>query len=140
MEQSSIGFEVQIEEAFDQAIDKVTSALKSEGFGILTRIDVHRTMKEKLGEDFRPYAILGACNPPLAFKALSAEPAVGLLLPCNVTVESNPLGGSLVRIVNPLSMLDLGQFDSAAVEEVAQQATERLRRVASSLGELISVE
>jgi uncharacterized protein (DUF302 family) len=140
MDQSSIGFEVQIEEAFDQAIDKVTSALKSEGFGILTRIDVHRTMKEKLGEDFRPYAILGACNPPLAFKALSAEPAVGLLLPCNVTVESNPLGGSLVRIVNPLSMLDLGQFDSAAVEEVAHQATERLRRVASSLGELISVE
>jgi uncharacterized protein (DUF302 family) len=134
MMNQSLGFEVQVAESFDQAIERVTAALKNEGFGILTRIDVHKTMKEKLGEDFRPYAILGACNPPLAFKVLSAEPSVGLLLPCNVTVEAQPSGGSLVRIANPRTMLTIGQYDHPAVEEVAGQATERLMRVAASLG------
>lgn len=136
MEQLVAGFEIVLEDSFDQAIEMVTSALKAEGFGILTRIDVHKTLKEKLNEDFRQFAILGACNPPLAFKALSAEPMAGLLLPCNVTVEAIPTGGSLICIANPLTMLSIGQFTHPALQEVAQQATERLLRVVGMLKQL----
>ena len=112
------------------------AALKTEGFGVLTRIDVRATMKEKLGEDFRPYVILGACNPPLAHKALSAEPLMGLMLPCNVTVEEDPAGGSLARLVNPEIMLLAGSLrDNEALRQVAQEAKVRLERVASALAE-----
>lgn len=132
-DQLSLGFEVQVQESFDQAIEKVTTALKREGFGVLTRIDMHKTLKEKIGVDFHPYAILGACNPSFAYKSLTSEPTVGLLLPCNVTVEENPSGGSVIRIVNPIKIMMAGDFSNPTVGEVAQQVSEHLVRVADSL-------
>ncbi len=128
------GFEVHMDAPFDESLEKVIAALKTEGFGVLTRIDVHKTLKEKLGEDFRPYVILGACNPPLAHRALSTDPVVGLMLPCNVTVEEDPQGGSLTRIANPEIMMQIGNLqENETIREVAVQARERLERVAASL-------
>ena len=92
MTTTSLAFEATLAQPFDRAVETVTAALKAEGFGILTRIDVHHTLKEKLGVEFRPYAILGACNPTLAHKALSHYAEAGLLLPCNVTVETSGAG------------------------------------------------
>ncbi len=85
---SHLGFEIELPLTFGDVVGRVKEALKQEGFGILTEIDLQSAFREKLGREFRPYVILGACNPPLAFSAISADPAVGLLLPCNVTVES----------------------------------------------------
>ena len=128
------GFEVHMDSHFDESVEFVIAALKSEGFGVLTRIDVHKTLKEKLGEDFRPYVILGACNPPLAHKALSTDPVVGLMLPCNVTVEEDPQGGSITRIANPEIMMQIGDLqDNELLREVASEARSRLERVAASL-------
>lgn len=130
----AMGFEVKLSKPYDQAVEAVTAALKTEGFGVLTKIDVKATLKEKLGHDFRPYAILGACNPPLAHKALSAMSEVGLMLPCNVTVEGTPDGGSLVRIVNPDAMMGIGEMASnEALKSVAEEARARLLRVADKL-------
>lgn len=132
----NIGFEVHLELPYEAAVERVVAALKNEGFGVLTRIDVQATLKEKLGEDFRPYVIMGACNPPLAHKALSAEPLMGLMLPCNVTVEEDPAGGSLARLVNPDIMLLAGSLrENEALRQVAQEAKVRLERVASALTE-----
>ncbi len=129
-----IGFEVKLGLPYEEAVEKVVAALKAEGFGVLTRIDVRATLKEKLGEDFRPYIILGACNPPLAHRALSQDPVVGLMLPCNVTVEEDPFGGCIARIANPEMMLTVGSLqDNPALLEVAQQAKTRLERVAAAL-------
>jgi uncharacterized protein (DUF302 family) len=129
-----IGFEVQLETPFEEAVDKVVAALKAEGFGVLTRIDVKAIMWEKLGEEFRPYVIMGACNPPLAHRALSTDSVVGLMLPCNVTVETDPLGGSLVRLANPEMMMQVGTLENnPTLREVAIEARSRLERVAKSL-------
>lgn len=129
-----IGFEVQMQQPYDEAVEKVVVALKAEGFGVLTRIDVKATLKEKLGQDFRPYVILGACNPPLAHRALSAEAVVGLMLPCNVTVETTPDGGALARIANPETMMQVGALeDNPTLKEVAAEARLKLERVASAL-------
>ena len=130
-----IGFEVHVQVPYEQALEMVKQGLKTEGFGVLTAIDVKAIMKEKLGEDFRPYTILGACNPPLAHRALSEDPVVGLVLPCNVTVEADEEGtGSIIRFVNPEMMLTIGTFEGNPVlSEVATQARERLERVAESL-------
>ena len=117
--------------SYDQAIDKVAAALKDEGFGILTEIDVKATLKKKLDADFRKYVILGACNPPLAHRALSAELEIGLLLPCNVIVYEED-GGSVVSIVDPISML--GVVESPELEPVASEALARLERVVKALG------
>jgi uncharacterized protein (DUF302 family) len=132
---SAIAFEVHLRDGFDGAIEKVTAALKTEGFGILTRIDVHTTLKEKLGAEFRPYAILGACNPPLAHRALAHNAESGLLLPCNVTVEADPAGsGSVARIADPQVMLASGGLQNDEVfAEVAAEARRRLQRVAAAL-------
>jgi len=117
--------------AYEQAIERVTAALKEEGFGVLTEIDVKATLKKKLGADFRKYVILGACNPPLAHQSLNAELDVGLLLPCNVIVyEDN--GGSVVSIVDPISML--GVIENPKLEPVAREAQARLQRVIKALG------
>ena len=112
----------------------VTEALKSEGFGVLTSIDVRSTFKNKLGEDFRPYVIIGACNPPLAYIALTSDPRVGLMLPCNVTVEALPEGGSFVRIVDPEVLMRMGSLeDSCEMGDVAKEACVRLEKVAEIL-------
>ncbi|MCH7875068.1 MAG: DUF302 domain-containing protein [Gemmatimonadetes bacterium] len=132
----TIAFEVRLTQPYEQAVEKVTAALKEEGFGILTRIDVDKTLKEKIDVDFRPYVILGACNPALAHRALTADAAVGIMLPCNVTVEVNPDGdGCIARIGNPDMMLGAGGFDqNPALREVAAEARVRLERVAAALG------
>ena len=130
----TIGFEVYIDKPYHQSMEKVVEALKSEGFGVLTKIDVKATLKEKLGEDFRQYAILGACNPPLAHRALSADPAIGLLLPCNVTVEDAAGGGTMVRILNPEIMMQVGDLgDLQEIRQVASEARDKLLRVADKL-------
>lgn len=132
---SAMAFEVTISAPFDEAQDQVIEALKSEGFGVLTRIDVHDTFKAKLDVDFRKYAILGACNPPLAHKALSNRPDAGLMLPCNVIVEETE-NGTLVRIVDPAAMMKAGGLeDDPALQEVGAEAGERLKRVAEALSE-----
>ena len=129
-----LGFEVKLDVPYEEAVERVVSALKSEGFGVLTRIDVRATLKEKLGEDFRPYVILGACNPPLAHRALSQDAVVGLMLPCNVTVEADPGGGSIARIANPEMMMTVGSLQqNQTLLEVAQQARLKLERVAEAL-------
>ncbi|NIP19069.1 MAG: DUF302 domain-containing protein [Xanthomonadales bacterium] len=129
-----MAYEITLEQEFEQALEVVVAALKEEGFGVLTRIDVHDAFREKLDVDFRKYCILGACNPPLAHRALSNRPDAGLMLPCNVIVEAREEGGTLVRIVDPRAMMQAGGFESDPVlAEVGGEAEARLRRVAASL-------
>ena len=129
----TIGMEVRLDDPVETAIEKVTEALQEEGFGVLTTIDVRATLKEKLGEEFRPYVILGACNPSLAHRALSRTADVGLLLPCNVTVEQVD-GGSRVSLVDPHAMMSVGGLgDDEGIRSVAEEAAERLRRVVKAL-------
>ena len=124
------GFEVTLPLSVEAAVDAVTAALGAEGFGVLTTIDVRATLKAKLAVDYPPYVILGACNPPLAHRALTAEPAIGLLLPCNVVVRAVP-GGAEVLIADPRAMLAIAA--SPALEELAREARARLERVIASL-------
>ena len=130
----NMGHEVKIHASHREAITRVTEALKTEGFGVLTRADVDQAFRDKIGVEFRPYTILGACNPQLAHVALSSKPEIGLMLPCNVTVEAVE-GGCIVRIVNPMVMMKMGDLGSdEAIAKVASDATERLQRVAEKLG------
>ncbi len=132
-----LGFEVRLNNGYDETMERVVAALKAEGFGVLTQIDVRATLKEKLGEDFRPYAILGACNPPLAHRALATDPFVGLMLPCNVTIEANGETETIVRIANPEMMMRVGSLqENEPLSAVAAQARTRLERVARSLAEV----
>ena len=117
---------------FDQCIASVTAALKAEGFGILSDIDVQRAMKEKLGQDMAPYRILGACNPPLAHQAVTAVPDIGLLLPCNVIVREEAPGRVVVGFLDPQIMV--GLVGKPEVKAVADAAEQRLRRACESLG------
>ncbi len=126
-----LGLTVRLNTNFDDALTRVAAALKTEGFGVLTEIDVKETLKKKLDVDFRPYKILGACNPPLAYRALSAAPEVGLLLPCNVVVSYIEDNVTEVSIVDPLSMLGFVQHPD--LEPVAEEARARLDRVAAAL-------
>ena len=116
---------------FEGAIEMVGHALKQEGFGILTHIDVKDTLKKKLDVDFRRYIILGACNPVLAHKALAAESQIGLLLPCNVVVQEAPDGGAIVSIADPRAMFSL--VNNPNLIPVIEDADQRLRRVIASL-------
>jgi len=128
---TDIGIRVTLKTSFEQAIQKTTDALKTEGFGVLTQIDVKTTLKDKINVDFRRYVILGACNPSLAHRALSANPDVGLLMPCNVTVQE--AGNEIiVTAVDPIQMLGVLQEDPA-VKAVAVEAKTKLERVISSL-------
>lgn len=128
---TDIGIRTILKTSFEQAIQKTTDALKTEGFGVLTQIDVKTTLKEKINVDFRRYVILGACNPTLAHRALSANPDVGLLLPCNVTVQEAD-NGIVVTAVDPIQMLGALQ-EEPAVKAVAVEAKTKLERVISSL-------
>lgn len=128
---SNLGMSVYLNMDFTAAETAVTTELKKEGFGVLTEIDVKATLKQKLDVDFRSYKILGACNPPLAYKALSAVPEVGLLLPCNVTVAEEEDGRILVNLIDPEVML--GVVENPALAEIACDAKERLARVAGAL-------
>ncbi len=124
-------FRTRLDLPYEQAVEKVTAALKEQGFGVLTKIDVQATLKQKLGADFRKYVILGACNPPLAHQALNTELEIGLLLPCNVIVYQAD-GGSMVSIVDPISML--GVVESPGLDPIANEARARLQRVIEALG------
>jgi uncharacterized protein (DUF302 family) len=125
MEQHSYGFTVKTPLNYDAAISAVTAALKTEGFGVLTTIDVQTTLKQKLGTDMSPYTILGACNPPLAYRALIAEPEIGLLLPCNVIVYVDTGGQTTVSAIDPEAQFRIvGRADLA---ELAQEVSARLR-------------
>lgn len=126
----SIGLTVYLPIPYEQAIGRATDALKAEGFGVLTEIDVKATMKKKLDVDFRRYVILGACNPPLAHKALSASLDIGLLLPCNVIVYEEG-EGSVVSLVDPMSMMRMTGVEG--LDEMAQEARQRLERVRDAL-------
>lgn len=127
---SEFGFQSTLNMPYEAALEKVTEALKAEGFGVLTSIDVKETMKKKLDADFRKYTILGACNPPLAHKALTARPDVGLLLPCNVIVYEEG-DKTVVNIIDPLSMTNFIQ--DPVVESVANDARQRLNRVSKAI-------
>ena len=127
----SLGFDAHLPGvAVDQAISRVTAALAAEGFGVLTEIDVAATLKKKLDVGFRPYVILGACNPQLAHRALQADPQIGLLLPCNVVVQDAP-GGALVSIASPRAMFSL--VNQPDLQPIVAEADARLRRVTAAL-------
>lgn len=116
---------------FEDTITAVTEALKKEGFGILTEIDVKQTLKKKLDVDFRNYRILGACNPPFAYKALQAEENIGTMLPCNVIVQENQVGTVSVAAINPIASMQA--VNNPALLDVANEVSTRLQRVVNSL-------
>ena len=133
---STLGAIVDLSVDYDAAVDLVIDALGKEGFGVLTRINVHDALREKIGVEFRRYVILGACKPALAHKALSAEPSVGLLLPCNICVEETD-SGARAYLINANVLLAAGGIDeNDAIKELGVDATERLNRVASALREI----
>jgi uncharacterized protein (DUF302 family) len=128
-----ISYKVLLSNSFAETIQLVREALSAEGFGVLTEIDVQTTLKKKLGKDFRPYLILGACNPLFAHQALLTEPEVGIMLPCNVTLDQQE-EGVLVCFANPAAMLTIGDFGTNhQLREVAESVNERILRVVETL-------
>lgn len=124
-------FSKTINDSFENAIVKVTEALKAEGFGILTEIDLKATLKKKLDVDFYNYTILGACNPPFAYKALLAEDKIGTMLPCNLIVQEKVKGQIEVSAVDPAASMQA--VENAALGEIATEIRDRLQKVISSL-------
>jgi uncharacterized protein (DUF302 family) len=129
--QYSIGIELQLD--FDSAVERTVERLKDQGFGVLTEIDVKETLKQKLGVDFKNYRILGACNPPLAHKALSAEDEIGLLLPCNIVVYETSEGKVRVSAIDPVAAMSV--VGSDAIRPVAEEVRRKLSTVISALAE-----
>jgi uncharacterized protein (DUF302 family) len=127
---AEIGMKKTVSRGYDEVLAKVPELLQAEGFGVLTRIDVKKTLKEKIGADFRRYEILGACNPKLAHQALQAEPAIGVMLPCNVTVYEADDGATVVTAVDPLQTIAAAD---PRLEAVATEVRARLSRVLSGL-------
>ena len=120
------GFSKVVNLGYDEAIEKVTDELKKEGFGVLTEIDVKATLKKKLDVDFKPYKILGACNPPFAYKALQAEDKIGTMLPCNVVVQEVSEGITEVAAINPSASMQT--VDNPQLKEIAEQIQSKLRK------------
>lgn len=133
MERTAYGFSVDVGTDLERTQRRVADLLKEEGFGVLTEIDVQETLQRKLGADFRPYRILGACNPVLAQRALEAEPGIGLLLPCNVVVEALPGGGTRVWFMDPVAAMAM--VGNPELSPIAAEANDRLRRAAGRLAE-----
>ncbi len=131
MKLSDYGITTRLSLPYAEAVDKVKASLKEEGFGVLTEIDVRKTLKEKLGIDSESYVILGACNPPLAHRAISADPFVGLLLPCNVIVFEED-GGTVVSAIDPIAMMSGVQ--NATLDAVAAEVRPKLERAIKKLG------
>lgn len=132
MQETRYGLRISMPVAYDEAVARATEALKSQGFGVLTTIDVQQTLKTKLNREFRRYVILGACNPPLADRAVHAELEVGLLLPCNVIVYEDGPSSSVVAAMAPLAALGV-VGDNPALAGVAREADERLRTALRAL-------
>lgn len=124
-------FSVTVSGEFDEVLERTRKALQAEGFGVLTEIDVAATMKEKLGVDRAPYRILGACNPPMAKQAIDTDPAIGVLLPCNVVVRANGEGRVLVDFMDPEAVLDLVR--RPGIEKVAGEVRTRLEMARDTL-------
>jgi uncharacterized protein (DUF302 family) len=127
----SYQFRMYVDVPYENAIEQVTDALKTEGFGVLTEIDVKATLKKKLDVDFRKYVILGACNPALAHQALEEELDIGLLLPCNVIIFEGERGDSIISIIDPFAMF--GLVENPNLENIANEARIRLQRVAATI-------
>ena len=131
MQHHAYGFTITTPLSYAAAVEAITVALKTEGFGVLTTIDVQATLKQKLGADMPPYVILGACNPPPAHRALAAEPEIGLLLPCNVIVYANTDGATTISAIDPEAQFTLVQ--RADLAELARDVSARLKRVLSQI-------
>ena len=130
MEYTEYGIRTKVNLPYEEAVERITAALKEQGFGILTTIDVKETLKKKLDVDFRKYIILGACNPPLAHRALTTEQEIGLLLPCNVIVYEED-GGSVIAVADPIAMMSIVQNEE--LNAVAREARERLERALNAV-------
>lgn len=131
-DQRTYGIRTTLDLPYAEAVERTREALKAEGFGVLSEIDMKEKLKEKLNVEFKNYLILGVCNPPLAYKALQAELEIGLLLPCNVIVYESGVGKSIVSAVDPDAILDV-VGENPRVAEVARDARTRLRRAIDSL-------
>jgi uncharacterized protein (DUF302 family) len=125
------GFTKEVDGPFEQVLDRLPVQLEKEGFGVISKIDIGQKLREKLGVEFRKYVILGACNPPLAFKAMSAEDNIGLMLPCNVIVYEKAEGKTMVGTVRPSAMMSM--VGNAALSEIAAEVEEKLRRVLDTI-------
>jgi uncharacterized protein (DUF302 family) len=131
VQETAYGLRVEVPVSYEEAVQRATAALKEEGFGVLTTIDVKQTIKQKLDKDFRKYVILGACNPPIAYQALSAETELGLLLPCNVIVYETEPGRSVVATIAPL--VSLSRAGNQELAPLGEQVDRKLRNVLASL-------
>lgn len=134
LQHSNYGFSKTVDVPYEAAVEKARAALKEEGFGVLCEIDMKEKLKEKLGVDFRNYVILGACNPPLAYKTLQQEIGIGLLLPCNVIVyEADEAGKSVVAAIDAKTMLSVVGHKNAALDAVVTEVNEKLKRVVAQV-------
>ena len=131
METTTYAYKTTVKLSFEEAVQKVTEELKQEGFGVLTEIDVKDTLKRKLEVDFRKYKILGACNPPNAYKALQTETDIGLMLPCNVVVYEGEGGATVVAAIDPVA--SMRAVENTGLEATALEVRRKLRRVIEAM-------